>query len=152
MPHYEVVNISSVLDECIGIIKKRDSKRKFKFSQEIGKTKILIDADPLQMRELFSNILNNAFDATANKEGVITVGLEINNIASVGIYFKDNGIGISAEDLNKVQEPFFTTKAKGTGLGLTVCQQIVMLHNGEFDIKSELGLGTTVTICLPKKR
>jgi len=106
----------------------------------------------LLMRELFSNILNNAFDATSAKNGLITIGLEINDSVSLGIYFKDNGIGISADDLKRIREPFFTTKAKGTGLGLTVCQQIVMLHNGELDIKSVLGQGTTVTICLPKKR
>ena len=56
------------------------------------------------------------------------------------------------EDLKRIQEPFFTTKAKGTGLGLTVCQKIVTQHDGEFDIKSELGQGTMVTVCLPKKR
>lgn len=151
-PHYEAVNIRSILVECVEIIKKRDNKRKFKLIQKIEETKVLIDADPLQMRELFSNILNNAFDAIAAKNGVITVGLEINDVASVVIYFKDNGIGISVEDLKKIQEPFFTTKAKGTGLGLTVCQQIIMQHNGEFDIKSEVGQGTIVTICLPKKR
>jgi len=152
LPHYESVDIKSVLFECIEIIKKKDRKRRFKLIQKIEKMKVIIDADPLQMSELFNNILNNAFDATATKNGVITVGLEINNIASVEIYVNDNGIGIPVEDLKKITEPFFTTKAKGTGLGLTVCQQIVMLHNGEFDIKSELGVGTTVTICLPKKR
>jgi len=152
MPHYEVVNIPDILDECIETIKKRNSDRKFRLMQEIGNSNVLIDADPLLMRELFSNILNNAFDATAEKNGLITVGLELNVSASIGIYFKDNGVGIPVEDLKRIQEPFFTTKAKGTGLGLTVCQQIVMLHNGEFDIKSELGQGTTVTICLPRKR
>ena len=152
IPHYEVINISSILDECIEAIKKRGNKIKVKRIQEIGKTEVFIDADPLQMRELFSNILNNAFDATASKMGSITAGLEVNAGASLGIYFKDNGIGISSEDLKKIREPFFTTKAKGTGLGLAVCQKIVMLHNGEFDIESKLGQGTTVTICLPKKR
>ena len=152
MPHYETVNILSILDECMGTIKKKDGKKKVKFIKKIDKTNVLIDADPLQMRELFNNILNNAFDAIESKEGIIIIGLEINDTASLDFSFTDNGIGISEEDLKKIQEPFFTTKAKGTGLGLTVCQQIVTLHNGEFDIKSELGKGTTVTISLPKKR
>ena len=152
MPHYEVINIFSILDECIELVKERDNKRKAKFIKEIGKTNIFIDADPLQMRELFNNILNNAFDATISTKGIITVGVKNIDNTTLEIYFKDNGIGIPIEDLRKIQEPFFTTKAKGTGLGLTVCQKIVMLHNGEFDIESQLGQGTTVTICLPKKR
>jgi signal transduction histidine kinase len=152
IPDYEVVNISSILDECIDSIKKRDNKREFEILREIGNRNVLIEADPLQMRELFNYILNNAFDAIATKKGNITVGLEINGIASVVIYFKDNGVGIPVEVLQKIQEPFSTIKAKGTVLGLSACQQIVMLHNGEFDIKSELGQGTTVTICLPSRR
>jgi len=151
-PHYDVVNISDVLDECIETIKKRNSNRKFKLIKKMGRPDVTIDADPLLMRELFSNILNNAFDATSEKNGLITVGLEIDESALLGIYFNDNGIGIPEEDLKRIQEPFFTTKAKGTGLGLTVCQQIVMLHNGEFNIKSDVGIGTTATVSLPKKR
>jgi len=152
VPHYEAINIVTILNECIESVKKRDSKKKVQFIHKLERTNVLIDADPLQMRELFSNILNNAFDAIAVKEGIITVGLRISGVASLEIYFKDNGIGISEENLKKIQEPFFTTKAKGTGLGLAVCQKIVMLHNGELDIKSVLGQGTTVTIGLSKKR
>jgi len=152
VPHYEVVNIVSILNECIVSVKKRHSKRNVKFIKKIRESSVLIDADPLQMRELFGNILNNAFDAIAVREGIITVGLRTNGISSLEIYFKDNGIGISEENLKKIREPFFTTKAKGTGLGLAVCQKIVMLHNGELDIKSDLGQGTTVTVYLSKKR
>ncbi len=152
MPHYEAVDIPSILNECISAIKKRDGKRRFKLIQWTGNAKVIIDADSLQMKELFSNLLNNAFDATAGVKGVITVGLHVDDSASIGIHIKDNGIGIPPENLKKIREPFFTTKAKGTGLGLTVCQQIITVHNGEFDIKSQIGHGTTVTISLPKKR
>ena len=67
----------------------------------------------------------------------------------VSILFKDNGEGISKKDLKNVASPFFTTKTKGTGLGLMVCQQVVRAHKGSLIIKSDKGIGTAVTITLP---
>jgi signal transduction histidine kinase len=67
------------------------------------------------------------------------------------IEFADTGKGIPKEDLSKVTEPFFTTKpeGKGTGLGLAICKRIVQEHGGKFEISSEAGRGTTVSITLP---
>lgn len=67
------------------------------------------------------------------------------------IHIKDNGLGIDKKDLSQVFEPFFSTKARGTGLGLSVSKQIVENHKGSIIITSEKGLGTTVTIRLPKR-
>jgi signal transduction histidine kinase len=69
----------------------------------------------------------------------------------VVIEVADTGVGIAPEDLPKVMEPFFTTKAegKGTGLGLAICRRIVGEHHGTLDIESEVGRGTTVRIRLP---
>lgn len=68
------------------------------------------------------------------------------------INISDNGIGIDEEDLEKIFQPFFTRKSKGTGLGLTICNELVRLHGGKIDIKSKKGEGTTVTITLRVKR
>ena len=67
----------------------------------------------------------------------------------VKIQVTDTGTGIAPEDLEKIREPFFTTKSKGTGFGLTVCHEIVTRHRGELTIESEQGRGTTVTVDLP---
>ena len=109
---------------------------------------ILVEADPLQMKEVFSNILNNAYDALAEREGHIVATAQIDN-AVVTIVIKDDGAGIATEDLSRLFEPFFTTKAKGTGLGLSVCRQITHLHGGSINIESEPGQGATVKIHLP---
>jgi len=70
---------------------------------------------------------------------------------SVVIEIADTGVGITADDLQKVMEPFFTTKieGKGTGLGLPICRRIAQEHHGTFDITSEVGKGTTVRVVLP---
>ena len=72
-------------------------------------------------------------------------------IPALRIEFSDTGIGIEAEDLRKLWEPFFTTKpeGEGTGLGLPICRRIVEEHKGTIDIESERGKGTTVRIILP---
>ena len=68
------------------------------------------------------------------------------------IIIKDNGVGIDKDDINKIFDPFFTKKAKGTGLGLTICKELVNLHGGTLSIKSEKNKGTIVTIKIPIKR
>ena len=70
---------------------------------------------------------------------------------NVLIKISDNGQGIPEEDIKNIFEPFFTTKpvGKGTGLGLSVCKSLVMEHNGEVDVESQSGKGTTFTITFP---
>src|SRR3989339_742703 len=86
------------------------------------------------------------------KNGKISINASIECKKFIIIDFKDNGIGIDKEDLDKIFEPFFTKKAKGTGLGLTICNELINLHGGIIDIKSKKGKGTTVTLKFPIKR
>ncbi|MBN1113988.1 MAG: ATP-binding protein, partial [Oligoflexia bacterium] len=111
---------------------------------------IVIEADPLQIKETISNILNNAYDAVPKEDGKIDITTE-NRGDYIGIFIKDNGIGIPDEHMQKIFDPFFSTKAKGTGLGLAVCRQIVDFHKGKILIESKPGKGTTVNIELPLK-
>jgi PAS domain S-box-containing protein len=152
-PHYEKIKIHNILDECITSAKARFSKYKVSVERRCNCTKDdFINADPLQIRELFNNILNNAYESLPEKKGEINIRAEYNYRGNFKVVFEDNGIGISEADLKKISQPFFTTKSKGTGLGLTVCHQLVNLHNGRIEIKSKEGLGTAVTIILPVER
>lgn len=154
LPRYETIDIGSILSDSIQIAHKKHASQKAKITEKIEKTKnpIRIDADPSQIKELFLHLLNNAFDAVLYREKPqITIGLQLMNEATIEICFKDNGVGIPLENLKKVQDPFFTTKAKGTGLGLTICHQITKLHHGEMVIESEISKGTTVFIYLPNR-
>jgi signal transduction histidine kinase len=151
LPRYESVDVRAVLADCIAIAKKRYQHQKTKVIEKIGTKSIVTEADPMQLKEVFNNVLNNAFDATSHRsKGQIDVQLSLKE-DMVQVFIKDNGGGISPENLKKVKDPFFTTKAKGTGLGLTVCYQIVKLHNGRLDLQSKLDKGTSITIQLPQK-
>ena len=112
---------------------------------------LVIEADPVQIKEVINNILNNACDAVPKDGGRIEIK-GIDTGVSIGIVISDNGHGIDNKCISKVFDPFFTTKAKGTGLGLSVCRQIVDFHGGSITIESEAGKGTAVAVCLPKRK
>ncbi len=150
-PDYKDIDIIEILEECIASQKKLHSEhkisviRRFRGFENIS----TIRADPLQIQELFSNILANAFDAYHKRHCKLVISIDFVNSSKIRIQFKDNGSGINKHDLARVCEPFFTTKSRGTGLGLTVCSQVVELHNGIMKISSQKDKGTTVTIKLP---
>jgi PAS domain S-box-containing protein len=150
IPRFEPVRISQLLNECIDSALERFSKRKMILSRNILAIKNeVIWADPLQLKEVFHNILNNAFDACVDKEGEIEVRANKTAFGEIRITFQDNGEGIKEELAKKVFEPFFTTKSKGTGLGLSICKQLIDLHDGEILVKSKPGQGASIEIVLP---
>jgi two-component system nitrogen regulation sensor histidine kinase NtrY len=107
-----------------------------------------IYADKIQMKQIFVNLIQNAIQACEAGPGklIIIVGVKDSGFS---IAFQDNGPGIKADDMPKIFEPYFTTKRKGTGLGLAVVKRIVENHDGEVAIVSQAPGGTTVTISLP---
>lgn len=150
MPQLEKVDITDILKECVETAKSIASRKvPTRMELDISKSNPL-EADPLQMKEVFFNILDNACDAvSSDPRGKIRIR-SAENTGFINIRIEDTGTGIDRENLGKIFEPFFTTKAKGTGLGLYVCQQIVKLHGGDITIESEPGKGTVVSVNLPR--
>ncbi len=108
----------------------------------------LISADEAQLRGAFLNLMRNSVEAMAGTGGVLTVATRKNG-ASVEIQVRDTGPGIAPDNLTRIFEPFFSTKERGTGLGLALTEQIVAEHGGRIAVDSTLGRGTTFTISLP---
>jgi PAS domain S-box-containing protein len=149
-PHYENVSVYEILEECINAVRERFLKWKVSVRKKCDcKKDDYIAADPLQIRELFNNILNNAYESFSEKKGNLSIAAHYVSRMDFTVSFEDNGVGITPEDIKKISEPFFTTKSKGTGLGLTICHQLIKLHNGSMVIKSEKNKGTTVIVTLP---
>ncbi len=110
-----------------------------------------IIADRQQLRQVFLNIMTNASDAMPHG-GTLTVRVRGEQMPPrTVIEFADTGHGIAAKDLEKIWEPFYTSKdeGKGTGLGLSICSRIVEEHGGTIVLESEIGKGTTVRVTLP---
>jgi len=147
--HLRGVKINSILKECIDEAIKRFPNQNITVNVKTDLTKdLFIEADPLQMKEVFSNILNNAFDAFNKNAGIIDIESQVDDF-NVSIFIRDNGEGIEKNNLDKVFDPFFTTKTQGPGLGLAVCNLAIKLHHGSIVIKSEKSKGTTVIVTLP---
>lgn len=117
---------------------------------ELDPTAPPIVADRQKLRQVFLNLYTNAADAMPLGGRLITRLYPASECKLV-IEVQDTGVGIPAEQLPRVTEPFFTTKGEGqgTGLGLAICRRIIHDHKGDFTIQSRLGQGTTVRISLP---
>ncbi len=141
--------LQSTLELISTVIKKKDITVELKFDEKLP----LASADAKQIQQVFINLLTNAADAIIDK-GKITIKtytekVHRNKGEYIVISIRDTGIGIPAEDLPKIFNPFFTRKAEGTGLGLPITQRILHNHNGVIDVESRVGVGTVFYIKLP---
>ncbi len=113
----------------------------------LGQRSIVVFADPGQLRQVFMNIILNALQAMPEGGHLRLKAIDHAGLAEITV--SDSGTGIEPEVLEKVQQPFFTTKQGGTGLGLAICAQLVKVNGGTFEIQSKLGEGTTIRITMP---
>lgn len=150
-PHqvqFKKIKINSVLQQVTTLLETNavlahiEIKKAFEQGKEWE-----INGDENQIKQVFINLIKNGIEAMPDG-GKITISSEQEG-DFVKISIKDEGGGISQDDLDKLGEPFFSTKKEGTGLGLTVCLNIIGAHNGEMKIDSKLGEGSTFHILLP---
>ncbi len=109
-----------------------------------------VEWDKSQLTQVFINLLNNSI-AAINETGLISIIINKTDNEKIEIVFSDNGCGVSAENIGKIFNLYFTTKTKGSGIGLSVVQKIIAEHNGLLSVNSEIGKGTKFTVVLPKK-
>lgn len=150
-PSYEKVDIIGILNECIATALDRFKDQKINVKKRYKEIEgLMIDADPFQMKEIFNNIMSNAFQSfeCECEGGVVEIGGKQGDRGFIEVSIKDNGSGIAPEDIDRVFEPFFTRKTKGTGLGLSICRELVHLHKGDIQVASEKGKGTAVVVKL----
>jgi len=148
-PVFKETSLSDLLVDCINSAKKRYRRLPVKISRRLRKiSELRIKADTGQLREVFLNILNNAVEAI-DGQGEVTVTAAPVSDDSVVVEISDNGIGISESALERIFDPFYSDKAKGTGLGLAVCLKLVDLHSGSISVRSREGEGTCVSVTLP---
>jgi signal transduction histidine kinase len=153
----EPVEIADVVQESVRLLKHQDRCRGVRFHIEKPTKLPLVLGDPSQLNRVFSNLIGNAIDASDSNERVVirvNEGILRKGEPAVQITVADSGSGINTKDLQRVFEPFFSTKQsnKGSGLGLCIAKRIVELHRGELTLESSKGVGTTATVLLPMFR
>ncbi|HEY0349935.1 MAG TPA: ATP-binding protein [Pyrinomonadaceae bacterium] len=148
------VNISEEIDKSLELVEYHLRSNKIQVVRDYAKDVPTIQADRQQLRQVFLNLLTNASDAM-DGGGTLTVTVaQANDVEirrMVRVEFIDSGAGIEPANLEKIWDPFFTTKpeGKGTGLGLAICRRVVEEHRGSIAIESEIGRGTKIIIDLP---
>jgi PAS domain S-box-containing protein len=111
---------------------------------------VMATVDGHRLRQVFTNVVKNALDATAHAAGGrVEVRLHAGNGTAL-VEVADNGVGIRPEHRDKIFLPFYTTKPTGTGLGMAIVKKIMDLHGGEIEIDSAPGRGTTVRLVIPR--
>ena len=152
LPQPEPLRIAEILDECVTQA-RRHAQPGVAIARDYGGLKgCVISADPVQLREVFNNILNNACESITKSRGRIEIaGTRDRGTGAVTVRVRDSGCGIATDDLQRIHEPFFTRKARGTGLGLAVSYQIVALHGGSIEVASTRGRGSAFTVSLPPR-
>lgn len=140
-------NINLLVAESIAFLRPEIEDRNILVEQELRPGLPLLEVDRNQLKQAFYNVIKNAFQAMRTG-GILRIRTDRDDQWAI-IIFADSGGGISSENMSKIFEPYFTTKAGGSGLGLLIVRRIVHEHGGEIDLASDLGKGLTLTIRLP---
>jgi signal transduction histidine kinase len=146
-PQLRPENINSIVEEAVRFLALEIKDRDIVVEQELRSDLPLLEIDRDQMKQAFYNVIKNSFEAMKSR-GILRIRTDVDE-SHVIVRFTDTGGGISAENLSRVFEPYFTTKTSGTGLGLLIVRRIVREHGGEMSIESSEGKGLTLTIRLP---
>ncbi len=144
----EPTDINDLVQQSIILCEPRIKKGKVHVKTKFAANLSLVSADPGLLQRVLLNLILNAVDAMDESGGKLMVSTMASN-GYVKISVEDEGKGIPEEDLTKIFEPFYTTKSQGTGLGLSVCQEIIQKHRGRILVQSTVGKGTRVDVLLP---
>lgn len=146
-PQLQRVQLRELLDECVRFLQPEIEQARVKLKLDLRSDLPSMPLDANQMKQAVYNLIRNACQAMPNG-GTLTISGTFTDY-EVRLSFEDTGKGISSEQMNKLFQPFATSRSTGTGLGLLIVRRIVREHGGEIDIESREGIGTRVSLWLP---
>ena len=144
------VDVNTIVLEIIELISHQPNYRRVKLTTNLKEGLPCVHGDPSALRQVCMNLLINAHQAIAG-DGVVEVSTAGPRGGMISITIRDTGCGIAKDNIDRIWDPFFTTKeaGKGIGLGLALSYSIVKRHGGEIQVKSKAGEGTQFTVLLP---
>jgi signal transduction histidine kinase len=162
-PTFSTLHVHAVLDKSLLLIQRLLTTKRIRLTRSFTAPSDLLEGDANQLEQAFLNLLFNALDAM-EPEGKLEVATELlppdsvidalatmKGRAILRVTIRDSGIGIPAENMDRLYEPFFTTKPDGTGLGLAITRRIIQEHQGIISVESEVNKGTTFSLLLPAR-
>jgi signal transduction histidine kinase len=149
-PNPEPNDLNKVVTDSLTLLSKESPDLQVTVTEELAKDLPLTDFDYNQIKQMIINLLINAHDAVSENGEIKVKTWQKRNKTYLAV--EDNGSGISPEIIHNIFNPFFTTKTRGTGLGLAVSKRIAKEHGGDLTVKSTLGEGSTFTLELQDRR
>ncbi len=148
---FELIDINQTIEETLSLIEGQVKVKNIEIIKAYNKGLPFITANTNQIQQVIVNLCNNAIDAMPDG-GKLTIATKKAG-EQIEVDIIDTGKGMSEEIKEHIFEPFFTTKevGRGTGLGLSLCYEIIKKHNGTIEAKSKIDKGTTFIIKLPIK-
>jgi len=147
VPQLRLSSLNDVVRETLELLRPEIENRGVTVKEKLAKQLAASPIDPAQIKQALVNLIKNAVQAMT-KGGVLSITTD-SGVDGVVVSIADTGGGIPQEQINRIFEPFYTTKKKGSGLGLMIVQRIVRDHGGRIDLESHVGKGTTFRIWLP---
>ena len=145
--NYKKISVNKLLDEAVKEAEDRIALSNVKVIKKYSSDICDLSVDTEKIKIAFLNIIINALEAMENKDGSVLT-LETRGGDKCTVIISDNGTGMDDESVSRLFEPYFTSKPKGNGLGLTNTQNIILTHKGEISVESTKGQGTTFIIKL----
>lgn len=146
-PQLKPDSLNDVVEKTLDLLRPELVNRGLTVTVKLARRLAAAPLDATQMQQVLVNLIKNAMQAMT-KSGTLTL-LTGENADAVWVSVGDTGGGIPQEQIHRIFEPFYTTKKKGSGLGLMIVQRIVRAHNGRIELDSKVGRGTTFRIWLP---
>jgi signal transduction histidine kinase len=143
------VRVATVLEELLPVIEPEARKNSVRVQVDCPASAPRVNGDESMLRQAFLNLAINACQAMPNG-GALRMVCAAGSRQRVEVRFEDTGVGIDPKNLDKIFDLYFTTKDHGTGIGLSMVYRIVQLHDGEIEVQSTPGRGTTFRVLLPR--
>ena len=143
----KISSLNEVAEKTLELLRPEIENRGVVIKTKLARVLTATPIDATQMQQVLVNLVKNASQAMTTG-GTLTLQTGENN-DGVWVSVTDTGGGIPQEQINRIFEPFYTTKKKGSGLGLMIVQRIVRAHNGRIELESNVGRGTTFRVWLP---
>ncbi|MGZ9129878.1 MAG: sensor histidine kinase [Candidatus Binatia bacterium] len=144
LPHLDYLEVEPCLREVVDLT---GLPRSVHVEWAVDSPPPAVMGDLAQLQIVFANLIRNARDAMA-EGGTLRITCASNS-GVTEIVVEDSGVGIAPDDLSRITEPLFSTKAKGMGLGLSIARDILSRHNGTMTVSSKIGIGSSFTVRLP---
>lgn len=154
IPKFQIIDVLEILNRALLFSDKKIREKNAIVSMNYDINEAQVYFDKGQLLQIFLNVISNALDAM-DINGNLKISAEKpveRDDKCILVSFEDNGCGINKENINKIYDPFFTTKESGTGLGLSVVHKLATANNGNIEIESIESVGTIVKVYLPEYR